>query len=272
MPHFTTSDGVRLHYLDEGAGLPVVLVAGFMAPATSWFALQEALLAAGYRVLALDRRGHGASEDPPFGARMSRHGQDLADFLAALDLTDVHLVGGSMGASTIWAYLDLQGTRRVRSIVTVDQTPKMLNSSDWSHGFYGFTADNMGTLFADGVPDTGRGMLLTRRPDLVDVVARLLPHRARAGDAPPRSLSGHQLALLLDHAVQDWRDVVARLDVPSLFVAGRDSEYWPPAHATAAAADNSCVDAVVIDDCGHAVNLERAAEFNAVALEFIAGH
>ncbi|MGV8875084.1 MAG: alpha/beta fold hydrolase [Rhodococcus sp. (in: high G+C Gram-positive bacteria)] len=59
-------------------------------------------MAAGYRVLALDRRGRGDSESPSYGASMKRHGQDLANFLVAVEITDAVLIGGSMGASTVW--------------------------------------------------------------------------------------------------------------------------------------------------------------------------
>jgi pimeloyl-ACP methyl ester carboxylesterase len=77
--------------------------------------------------------------------------------LEHLDMDDATLVGASMGGNAIWAYVDQYGPERVRAIVIVDQTPKMLNSPDWPYGFYGYEASNAGTLFANGVPATGRG-------------------------------------------------------------------------------------------------------------------
>src|SRR4051794_36758291 len=62
MPTITTSDGVRVNYADEGAGAPIVLIAGFCAPLESWELQRAALAGAGYRVIGLDRRSHGASE------------------------------------------------------------------------------------------------------------------------------------------------------------------------------------------------------------------
>ena len=70
MPTVVTDDAVSLNYLDEGTGPAVVLLAGFCAPATTWMLQQKALVRAGYRVLALDRRGHGASDAPAHGASM----------------------------------------------------------------------------------------------------------------------------------------------------------------------------------------------------------
>ena len=79
---------------------------------------------------------------------MARHGKDLNDALWQLDLGPVVLVGGSMGASAIWAYVDLFGTDGVRGIVSIDQTPKMINDDDWPYGFYGLTPSNSGAFFA----------------------------------------------------------------------------------------------------------------------------
>jgi non-heme chloroperoxidase len=165
MASITTSDGVRLDYTESGdpAGVPVVLIAGFRAAATSWLYQVPALVEAGYRVLALDMRGHGSSEKPAFGHSMRRRGTDLGDFLTALELRGVALVGGSMGGNTIWAYLEQFGTTRISAVVIVDQTPKMLNTEDWPFGFYGYDGSTLDTMFASGVPSTGHGTPLLRR-------------------------------------------------------------------------------------------------------------
>jgi non-heme chloroperoxidase len=261
----TTSDGVTLRLTDTGpaSGATVVLVAGYTAPAASWALQVDALTAAGHRAVSLDRRSHGLSDAPAFGHRMARHGKDLHDALAALDLGDVVLVGGSMGASTIWSYLDLFGTPGVRGVVSVDQTPKMINDEGWPHGFYGLTDANSGTFFAEGVPPTGRGA-----PMNTDAITRLVE---RAGpDSVPGNFRPETLPLLRDHAQQDWRDVIARTDVPVLMVAGRDSQFWPCEHAAAAVADNPHGRAVVIEDAGHPVNFDQADRFNAELLGFLA--
>ncbi|MFI6482429.1 alpha/beta fold hydrolase [Nonomuraea sp. NPDC050663] len=237
----TTSDGVELHYLEEGSGPVTVLVHGYSAPATWWAVQQRALVEAGHRVLAFDRRGHGDAADPAYGQRIARHAADLHEFMATLDLTQVLLVGASMGASVIWSYADLFGTSRVRGIVSVDQTPKMINTPAWPYGFYGLTPDNAGVHFADGIPATDRG-----NPPYDAATAAMLAQLP------------HKYDLLRDHASQDWRDVVARVGVPVLFVAGRDSQYWPCEHAEASAALNPLARAVVLDECGHAVHNDQA--------------
>lgn len=271
MPTFVTDDAVSLNYIDEGTGPVIVLIAGFCAPATSWALQQGALVDAGYRVLSLDRRGHGDSQahgrgdDPEYGATMARHGQDVENFLTSLDIDDAVLCGGSMGASTMWSYIEQYGTGRVQAAVSVDQTPKMINDPTWTNGFYGLTDDNKDTFFADGVPDTGKG--LPKRKTLLaagKLVARLkaIPKIA-SSDTPAMK------ALLHDHSIQDWRETIARTDVPVLMVAGRDSQYWPCAHAADSVAGNPHGHSVVIDKCGHATNMDRPEQFNAAVLNFL---
>ncbi|MGK5683001.1 alpha/beta fold hydrolase [Actinoplanes sp. URMC 104] len=264
MPTITTSDGVRLNYADEGDGVPVVLIAGFCAPLESWELQRAALVAEGYRVVGLDRRSHGGSDSPPYGQRLSRHGKDVQEVLAALSLDDVVLVGGSMGASAIWAYYDLFGAERLRAVVTIDQTPKMVNDVSWEHGFYGLTRHNVGTFFDGGVPDTGRGLREHRLAGISRVVEALGRPPVFADPRTPE-----RRALLQNHAEADWRDVIARMRVPALFVAGRQSQLWPCGHASAAAATNPLAEAVTLDDCGHAANLDQPELTNAAILEFL---
>ncbi|BDZ47305.1 alpha/beta fold hydrolase [Naasia aerilata] len=265
MPTIRTDDGVRLSYTEHGdpAGEPVVLIAGFKAAATSWKPQQKALAAAGYRVLSLDRRGHGLSDRPTAGATMARHGRDLGDFLGALALSRVVLVGGSMGGNVIWSYVSSFGTGRVRAIVIVDQTPKMLNAADWPFGFYGYTEDNRDTLFAETVPNPGRVSLFSKGPVRI---ARLL--RALGG-GERRELSELERQLLGDHARADWRPTVAAADVPVLFVAGRESEFWPAEHAPAAASLARRGTAVLLAHDGHAANIEQPRRFNRALLRFL---
>lgn len=262
MPTFATDDNVTLSYIDQGHGPVILLIAGFCAPATSWALQQDDLVDAGYRVLSLDRRGHGDSEAPEFGATMARHGQDVENFLTELGIDDAILCGGSMGASTIWSYISQFGTSRVRAVVSVDQTPKMVNDGEWQNGFYGLTEANKDTFFADGIPDTGHG-LSTAKMMLGGVKLlmklRRIPKMVKGDSAPMK-------ALLLDHAMSDWRNVVAGADVPILMVAGRESQFWPYTHSVV---DNPRAKSVVLDKCGHAANMDRPQEFNAAMLGFL---
>ena len=265
MPQFQTTDDVALSYTDEGEGVPVVLVAGFLAAASSWHFTRVALVDAGYRVIGFDRRNHGLSEKPRHGQRLARHGKDLHELLDAAAVGEAYLVGGSMGASSIWAYLDQFGYARCRGMVSVDQTPKMVNRDGWESGFYGLTPELLGTFFDDGIPPTGRGAGMEKTIAGVTAVIGATGVSPMGTDAADPVT----LPLLRDHAAADWRDVVERATCPMLLVAGAESQYWPTSHATQMAALNPMVEAVTLEGCGHPANFDDPDAFNATLLAFL---
>lgn len=255
--------GGSIRYTEHGDpnGESVVLLAGFKAPASSWrFQIPE-LVAAGFRVFAVDLPGHGGVALPE-GTDMGVRGRDLHAFLTTAFSGRAHLVGASMGGNTLWSYVEQFGTDRVGRIVIVDQTPKMLNTPDWPHGFYGHTEENADTYFADGIPETGHGEPLWRRGA---AAVRLLV--AMRGTDP--ALTEQEKELLRDHAGRDWRAVVAGADVPALFVAGAQSEFWPKEHAAASAALNPKASAAVVERAGHGVNMERPRAFTHGLVEYL---
>lgn len=107
------SADVELFYTDQGDGPTVVLIHGFPLDGESWGKQQAALLDAGYRVIAYDRRGFGASTKAGSGYDYDTFASDLHALLEDLDLTDVTLVGFSMGTGEIARYLSRYGATRV---------------------------------------------------------------------------------------------------------------------------------------------------------------
>ena len=98
---FFDSDGVKIHYTDEGKGEPVILVHGFAANAdANWRApgITQAL-AKEYRVIVLDNRGHGLSDKPhdpsKYGVEMCK---DIVRLMDHLKIPKAHVVGYSMGS------------------------------------------------------------------------------------------------------------------------------------------------------------------------------
>ena len=113
MSFVETRDGTRLFVKDWGAGKPVLLSHGWPMHADMWEYQMPALVAAGFRCIATDRRGFGRSDQPGHGYDFDTFADDLAAVLTALDLHDVTLVGYSMGAGEITRYLVRHGAGRV---------------------------------------------------------------------------------------------------------------------------------------------------------------
>lgn len=123
MPYFRTSDDLRLSYLDEGeAGqTPVLLIHGFASNirvnwmSTGWV---RHLRDAGYRVLAMDVRGHGES-DKPHDPTVYTGGHMVDDAMRLLDhvrADRVFVMGYSMGAR-VTALTALAHPDRLRGVV-----------------------------------------------------------------------------------------------------------------------------------------------------------
>ncbi|WP_460772712.1 alpha/beta fold hydrolase [Microbacterium sp. GXF7504] len=110
------SADVELFYTDQGTGQPVVLIHGFPLNGESWGKQQRALLQAGYRVIAYDRRGFGASTKTAEGHDYDTYAADLHALIDTLELTDAVLVGFSMGTGEIARYLSRYGSAKIAKV------------------------------------------------------------------------------------------------------------------------------------------------------------
>ncbi|AQX21328.1 Pimeloyl-ACP methyl ester carboxylesterase [Bartonella sp. CDC_skunk] len=118
---FFEHDGLRFAYCEEGQGAPILLIHGFGSSArinwyaTGWF---RTLIAAGYRVIAFDNRGHGDSDkiyDPLFYTPQAM-ASDAVKLLQHLELSKAHVMGYSMGAR-ISAFMALLYPTYVHSVI-----------------------------------------------------------------------------------------------------------------------------------------------------------
>ena len=120
---FFSSDGVRIAYIDmppeSGAGDPILLIHGFASNhAVNWVNTLwvKTLTRAGYRVIALDNRGHGQSEKlyEPEAYHSAVMAGDALRLLDHLGIERADVMGYSMGAR-ITAHVALEAPARVRS-------------------------------------------------------------------------------------------------------------------------------------------------------------
>jgi pimeloyl-ACP methyl ester carboxylesterase len=125
------STEIQLYYTDQGTGQPIVLIHGFPLNGESWGKQQAALLDAGYRVIAYDRRGFGKSTAAGGGYDYDTFAADLDAFLTHLGLEQVVLVGFSMGTGEIARYLSRYGSERVAKAAFLGSLePYLLKTDD----------------------------------------------------------------------------------------------------------------------------------------------
>jgi non-heme chloroperoxidase len=121
---------INIYYEDHGEGQPVVLIHGYPLNGHSWERQHQFLLAAGYRVITYDRRGFGRSSQPTVGYDYDTFAADLNALIEHLDLTDVVLVGFSMGTGEVTRYLGTHSSARVRKAALLGVIPPFLLKTD----------------------------------------------------------------------------------------------------------------------------------------------
>jgi len=125
------STTIDLYYEDHGSGQPVVLIHGYPLDGHSWERQTSALLANGYRVITYDRRGFGQSSHATIGYDYDTFAQDLDTVLTTLDLTNVVLVGFSMGTGELARYVAKHGFARVSKLAFLASLePFLLHTDD----------------------------------------------------------------------------------------------------------------------------------------------
>jgi non-heme chloroperoxidase len=145
---------IDIYYEDHGTGQPVVLIHGYPLNGHSWEKQERVLLEEGHRVITYDRRGFGRSSQPTVGYDYDTFAADLKTLLEHLDLSDVVLVGFSMGTGEVTRYLGTHGSERISKAALLGAIPPfLLKTADNPEGvdgslFEGFQAAIIEDRFA----------------------------------------------------------------------------------------------------------------------------
>ena len=271
-----TDDDVSLRYTVRGAGRPVVFVHGWQGAAEQW---RAGGASAGRRLPRRCSMTSGvtvAPMMPPPGWTVHRLAYDLAQLLEQLALTDAVLVGHSMGCSVIWAYLELFGAARLERLVLVDQAPAMVVDPVWDER----TIGRAGAIFTDRELHALCHSLAdpeSREQTVRTIVGGMLTPAApsalkeRVVACAMRVDGSFAAALLRNHAHQDWRRQIGRIDIPTLVVAGRASVVpWTAAEWIAHKIRGARLEIFEPDEGGsHLLALENPARFNRLLSEFV---
>jgi 2-hydroxy-6-oxonona-2,4-dienedioate hydrolase len=267
--------GVHLRYYEAGqpGATPVILLHGSGPGATGWsnFSGNIGVIAdAGYHVVAPDMPGWGDS-DAQATVDMD-HVQTLIEFLDALDLASVGLVGNSMGAHTAIRFATLYPDR-ITHLVTM-----------------GASLGRGTTLFGPGDgPSEGLKAIVRAYRDpspenmqaLVEIMTfdkqrfatpELTKARSEAALARPDHLRNYVAGLAhgAPIPVRVDREKIADITVPTLLIHGKDDRVLHYEITLWLLANIPNSRAVLLNRCGHWAMIEHAAEFNRLVIDFLA--
>ncbi len=261
--------GGTLEFDDQGNGPAMVFLHGWSLGKEA-FGRQRRALSDRFRIVVPDMRGHGSSR--PFGKSdgINTLAGDLERLLVELDLTDVILVGWSMGALVAWQTVEGPQRGRIRGIVTIDMVPRVLNGEGWQHGL------RAGTHLYDIDIDLSK-----MRDDWRAFTRAYVPMVFASGNSiERRELIDEMLELVADNDLEsmtnlwhtlvhaDFVDAVQRLDVPTLITYGglsqiytEDAAAWMDEHMPRSRR-------LCFAGSGHAPHLEEPEEFNQALVDF----
>lgn len=248
-------DGRSISYVTlngEGTGAPTVLVHGFGGDRNSWLFVQEALSADG-PLHALDLPGHGASSKDVGDGSLDILAGTVREFLAALDLSDAHLVGHSLGGAVVAsAAASSDRVGRLTLLAPAGFSPDA--NADYLRGFARTNSrKELTTLAGELFADSGQ---VTRQ-----LVSDLLSYKRLDGVTEALTTIAGTLVDDDGHQVIDGAALVAGSSVPVTVVWGADDRILPASGASAAESALGARGSVTtVDGAGHMPHLEAPSE------------
>lgn len=270
-----SSNPLQLHYQDFGKGRPVVLIHGWPLSGRTWEPQIADLVDAGFRVIAYDRRGFGASSQPWSGYDYDTLAQDLNELITELALKDVTLVGFSMGGGEVARYIGLYGSKFIRSAVFAAAVPPYLLQSK---------ANPEGAV-TDKDVEKKKGAVLKDRLAFLEeftqkffsdstgqlLVSQSQREYAKMIAAFASSQGTHDCIGAFSRT--DFRADLQKFDVPTLVIHG-DNDQIVPIEVSGARTHKAIKNSElhVIKNGPHGCNLSHAKEFNSALIAFLKAH
>ena len=254
---------VRIHYLEEGSGEPVVCLHGAGPGASGWSNFRQNIgaLSKRYRVILPDLPGFGGSDKPLISEKpIAFSARTLAAFFDALKLDRVSLVGNSAGGATSCRFA-IDYPQRVRKIV-------LMGSAGAGFGVLGPQPPEgiraMRAYFEAPSKDRMRALIQTFVFDASFLSDELLEERYQQSLDP-----GHLEFMKKRAPLEDLSAEIGRIKAPTLIVWGADDRFVPMEAGIKFLRLIPGAELHVFSRCGHWVQVEHADRFNRLVMDFL---
>lgn len=251
--------GVRLFYRDTGGkGTPVVFVHAATGSSLVWEHQLQAFTAAGYRVVAYDRRGFGRSAIAPAGPQPGTAAEDLLGLVNHLGVDRFHLVGTAAGGGVSLDFA-LSFPDRLRSVVVANALGGV-QDADYLQMGQRLRPPQFGALPPD-VRELGPSYRAAN-PEGVRRWLELHDLSWPGGSRPKDQTTRNRITFAL----------LETLKVPTLLLTGDADLYAPPAVLRLFAARIRGAESVIVPEAGHSAYWEQPDSFNRTVLDFLRKH
>ena len=269
--YIETASNVKLYVKDYGNGKPVILIHGWPLSNEMWEYQIGALVENNFRVIAYDRRGFGKSSQPWNGYSYDTLTDDLKAIIDQLKLTNITLVGFSMGGGEVVRYFNRYGGKNVSKAVLISSiTPFLLRSDNNPEGATPEKSEataneikNDRIGFLDGFGKTFFGMSLINKPLSTPLLEY---YRMLCSFASPRAT----LECAKSFSTTDFRDEMSSVNVPTLIIHGDEDKIVPievsSEKATTLIPDNKFI---VYEEAPHGLFYTERHRLNKDLIEFI---
>ncbi len=265
------SNSINLYYEDYGSGQPVVLIHGWPLSHRMWDTQIEALVNAGFRVIAYDRRGFGQSSKPFTGYDYNTMATDLKDLIEQLKLKNIVLVGFSMGGGEVARYIGRYGSDNVDKAILIGAvTPFLKKTTNNDNAVDASVFEGM----KEGIKDDRAGFFEAFGKNFVNY------------EKLHKKVSEAQIHLNWNIAMQasrkatldcvdafgltDFREDLKAFDIPTLIIHG-DSDEIVPFVVSGKKAHNMIKNSKLklIENGPHGLSFTHEQELNKSILEFV---
>lgn len=258
---FFDHDGCSLHYEEYGRGAPVLLVHGLGSSCQDW-EYQIPALAAQYRVIAVDVRGHGRSDKPRERYSIPGFSADIQALLDHLQPGPVHYIGLSMGGM-IGFQLAVDHPHLLKTLTIVNSAPQVkIKSANevWQYA----KRWTLARLVSMETIGKGLGKNLFPKPEQADLRQKIATRWAQNDK--------HAYLASFD-AIVGWgvQERLSRISCPTLIVTA-DKDYTPVELKADYVRLIANARLQIIDNSRHATPLDQPDEFNRVVLAFLDAH
>lgn len=268
----SVDNGISLHCEDTGGeGRPVILIHGWPLSGAAWQHQVDAIRDAGFRVITYDRRGFGRSDKPESGYDYDRLAADVADIMDAKGLSDVTLVGFSMGGGEVARYVGNHGEDKLHSVVFASAVPPYMMQ----------TEDNPDGPLTEDAADAMEADLKADRETFFDGFSKDFfaadgelkvseDERQKAIALCKQSDQTAALGCMEAFGTTDFRDDLKKITVPTLVIHG-DADGIVPIEGSGERTNDMVAGSRmhVITGAPHGCNVSHAKELNEALLGFL---